>query len=142
MLDEDLAAQMVDFVLQADGEQVRRLDRPRLAVEVEIAHDDVLGAFDLVVDAGHRQTALLADLNAVALDDLRIDQHQQLVPLFRDVDDDDAFVHVDLRRGQTDARRFVHRFGHVARQTANAIVNFCDGRSDFFQARIGKTENG
>jgi len=78
----------------------------------------VFGAFDLVVDAGHRQAALLADLNAVAFDELRIDQHQQLIARFGRVDDDQPFVYVDLGRGQADAGRFVHRFGHVARQTA------------------------
>ena len=132
---------MIHLVLQADRQQSVGLDRLRLAVQIEVAHDDMLGALDLVVDAGHREAAFLADLHAVALDELGIDQHQQLVPRFGGIDDDHPLVHIDLGRGQADARRFVHRLGHVARQTPDAVVNLFDRSGDFFQARIGKAED-
>jgi hypothetical protein len=101
-----------------------------------------LGAFDLFEDPGHRQAALLALLLPLKVVDPRIDQGKQLVPAFRNVDDDDLLVHIDLGCGQADARRLVHRLGHVGDQTPDRIVNLAHRRRNLLQARIGKTQNG
>ena len=45
----------------------------RSAVEIEVMDDDPLGALDLVVDAGHRQAAFLANLFAFGRDRRSVD---------------------------------------------------------------------
>ena len=56
-----------------------------------------------------------------ARDELGVDQHVQLVARVGGVDDDHALVHVDLRGSQADARRGVHRFGHVGDELAHEL---------------------
>ena len=109
-----------------------------MPVEIEIAHQDTLGALDLVVDAGNRKTALLTFLQPVALQQFRVDQYQQLITGFGDIDDDQLQMHIDLRSRQTDARRFVHGFRHVLRQLANTRINAFHFGGNFFQTGIGK----
>ncbi len=140
MLNKDLSLQMVQFMLQAHGQETFGCLGLHLPVEIHIADDNVLGALNLVVNAGHRQTAFLADLHAIAFKEFGVDQNKQLILALGGVNDNYAFVHIDLRSGQTDPRRLVHRLGHVARQASNAIVNFIDRRSNLFQARIGEAE--
>lgn len=82
MLDENSPLKMIHFVLQADGEQAVGGNRLLLAIRIEVAHDDMLRPLDLVVDARHRQAALFANLDAVALDQFGIDQHQELITGF------------------------------------------------------------
>jgi hypothetical protein len=50
-------------------------------------------------------------------------------------------VHVHLRRGQADARRVVHGFGHVGHQFFQALVELGDRNGHFVQAWIGVTQN-
>ena len=51
--------------------------------------------------------------------------------LLRVLDDDDALVHVDLRRGEADAFGGVHRLEHVVDETTDAIVDCLDCVADF-----------
>lgn len=119
------------------------LDLARLALLVQRAHLHPLGALHAVVDAGHRQAALVA-LHALVAgpQQLGVDQHQALVALFRDVDDDQALVHVDLRGRQAGALGVVHGVEHVVDERAQAVVHGGDGRGHLVQARIGVAENG
>jgi hypothetical protein len=112
------------------------------ALRVEVADGHVFGALDLVVNARHREAAFFAHLQPVAFDQFRIDQNQQLIACLRNVDDDDAQMHIDLRRRQPDARCLVHRLGHVGRQRRMLSSNFSTAFCDFFQARIGIAEDG
>ena len=133
---------MIDFMLDANRQQAIGFHRPLLAVEIEVFDGDALGTLDLVVDAGHGQAALFAHLLATAFLQGRINEGEKIVLIFRDIDDHDALMHIDLRRCQANARRFVHRFGHVGDQFSNAGVDLDDWLCNLFQARIGKTQNG
>jgi hypothetical protein len=44
---------------------------------------------------------------------LGVDQHQRRIAFFGHIDDDQAFVHIHLGGGQTDALGLVHGLQHV-----------------------------
>jgi hypothetical protein len=141
VVDEDLSLQVIQLVLDAYREEAVGLELERLAVTVERAHGDTLGALHLVEDARHRQAAFLAFLGARRCDDLGIDEHAQRVVGLGDVDDDHALVDVDLGGGQPDAGRGVHRRGHVVDQFADARVDFLHRLGDGVEARIGVVQD-
>src|SRR5690606_32336056 len=97
VLDEHLAVQVIDLVLDAHREQPVRFLGEGGAVPVQRADGHPIRALDLVVDAGHRQATFLVDLGFLALrDDLGVDEHPQVVPLLGDVDHHHPQVNVDL----------------------------------------------
>src|SRR5256885_1441030 len=59
VLDEDLALQMIHFMLDADREQPLRFQRERIAVLVIGPHLDPLSALNQLVDARHGAKDLL-----------------------------------------------------------------------------------
>ena len=52
VVDEDLALQMIQFVLDADGQQAVGLDPLRLPIQIQVAHGDALGTLDPVINPG------------------------------------------------------------------------------------------
>jgi hypothetical protein len=60
---------------------------------------------------------------------------------FRDVDDDDALVNVDLGGGESDAGGSVHGFGHVLDQLADAGIHRLHRLGDGMQALIGVVQD-
>src|SRR5688572_5687621 len=70
VLDEDLAAQMIHLVLNANRQQSLGLHRQRIAARVIGAHTDAIGALHGIVDAQHRKASLLDVGDAPALDNL------------------------------------------------------------------------
>src|SRR5690606_22644301 len=93
MIDEDLAVEVVDLMLDAGREQTGRLELERAAVAVERAHAHAPRAHDRLEDARHRQASFLHDLLAVGLDDLGIHEHLELIALLRQVDHDHTLEH-------------------------------------------------
>src|SRR5262245_13409635 len=100
VLDEDLAFEVVHLVLDADRQKALRLQGERVAVLIEGAHFDPLGALDQLVDARHGQTAFLDVGHTGGFEDLGIDQHDQGIAALRDINHDDLLVHVDLGCGK------------------------------------------
>ena len=96
----------------------RRACRPRplerLATLVLRPYGDPCSAFDLVVVAGDGQAPFLLLGLAFGRKDLGIDQHLEVVAGLGDIDDDELLVNVHLGGRQSDARRRIHRLGHVA----------------------------
>ena len=116
VIDEQLAVQVIHLVLDADGQQAVGPQLLRLALAVEEAHGDLVGAVHVGEDAGHGQAAFLVHLFAGLVAQLRIDEDLGLVLFLADVDDHEALVHVHLAGGQADARRVVHGLEHVVEQ--------------------------
>ena len=73
-----------------------------------------------------RQPSSHSDL-PLRFENFGIDEDQQIVVRLRDIDDDHALVHVDLRCGQADARRRVHGLRHVTDELTNLIVDLDTG---------------
>src|SRR5690606_35086034 len=72
-------------------------------------------------------------------------EHQWLVAALGHVDDHEALVHVDLGRGQADARRGVHGLEHVVEQALELRRGDASGiqvGGDVAQARMGQFEDG
>src|SRR4051812_25944488 len=61
-VEEDLAVEVIDLMLQASGHQSLALQPQGLAVDVEALGDDVHRAHGGRPDAGHRETPLVAVL--------------------------------------------------------------------------------
>ena len=67
-----------------------------------------------------------------------IDQHHFPFALFGagDVDDDETDELAHLRRGNADAVRFVHRFGHFFGEFTDLVGDFSDGEAGLAKKRI------
>jgi hypothetical protein len=106
---------MVHFVLERAGEKPRAVEGLRLLVAIESLDHDAGRAKHGGVEARHAEAALFLELGAVALDELRVHESDQLrrIASHRQVDDKDPQGHADLRRRESDSGRPVHRFDHV-----------------------------
>src|SRR4051794_380555 len=106
IVEEEAPIEMVDLVLQAAREQLRRFDLVFAPVEIHRADDDVLRALDVGVDVGDGEAAFLGLLlRAAPLDDLRIDHDERLAV---DLDHGEPLGAPHLRRGESDPARVVH----------------------------------
>src|SRR5207244_12776164 len=103
-IDEDLADQTTHFVRDANGQAAVGRELEGLAPLALRAHGDAGGPPDRVVVAGYRKAALFALRFPLGGDDLRIDEHLELVAGLAHVDHDDALRDVDLRGGAPHAR--------------------------------------
>jgi hypothetical protein len=156
VVDEELAVEMVHLVLQADGQHAVELALDDGAAGVLVAHAHALGAWHVVIDAGHRQAAFLAGRLAAELEDLGVDEDLAPVLVLGHVDDHQALVPVDLRGRKADARGGIHgleevvdaRFerrvedGHRARLGAQPRVRiFEDGEQCHGVSRLENAAN-
>jgi len=99
-----LAHQVVHFMLDTHRQQLLGLNRPALAFVVQRLHVHRIKALDTIVNTGHREAAFFVDvLGRAGPDNFGIDQHQRLVAVFRHINHDDTFVHIDLGRRQANA---------------------------------------
>jgi hypothetical protein len=114
---EYTALEVVHLVLQADGQEATCLEVEELAVGILGPAPNVLETRHAFVDTGDRETTLFERRFSGALEDFRIDEHHQLVVPVRDVGHEHAEMHIDLRRGESDARCVVHGVGHVGDQS-------------------------
>ena len=73
-IDEELAVEMIDLMLQRDREQVVRLDLDLLLVGRPRAHQHARRAFHVGGVIDHRQASLFPNDRTLGLDDLGIDQ--------------------------------------------------------------------
>ena len=64
-------------------------------------HADVLGALDVTQQARNGQTALLHNLVAIGLENLRIDENTGFLPVFGQIHDHQALMDIDLGGRQT-----------------------------------------
>ena len=101
-VDEELAFEMVELVLDAAGQEARRRQMLLLAAAVEEFHLDLGRALHFTVDARHRETALRIRRRALTERDDGIDELDEPVVVLA-VDDDDADGTADLRRCEADA---------------------------------------
>ena len=73
---------------------------------------------------------------------LAMKQRAGLDVLAVDVEHDDALQLADLRRGEADAGRGVHRLQHVVHQLAHLGIDRRDRLGLLLEARIGRGEDG
>ncbi len=142
MLNEHLAIEVVDLVLQADREQALRSQGKRGALRIKRTHHDLPGTLDVFKDARHRQAALFVNGGLAArFDDFGIDEDLQGIAGLGKIDHDHPKVHIDLRGSKADAWSVVHGFGHVSNQLANRVIDLLDRTGELLQPGIGVAED-
>ncbi len=110
-------------MLKADSQHLLGLDLEWHAVATQRAHLDTGSPGDGVVDARHRKTPLFTRLLAVAFENLRIDEHLQLIACLGNIDDDQAHMHVHLGGSETDTGGGIHGLGHVVDEGTQVIID-------------------
>lgn len=74
---------MVDFMLDANGQQAFRFQFKFLAIGIQCPDSHFGRAFDFIVDAGKREATFLEyGFFLTGLDDLGVDENSQFVFLF------------------------------------------------------------
>src|SRR5260370_11803644 len=108
-------------MLESARRKAARLDPHFLAATISALDHDRLVTRHLTHPYGIRETALVADLNAVVLDDLRVDQAPDLV--FVTLDHAHAQRHTDLVGCQAGAGSVEHGFSEVVDEELNRGVD-------------------
>jgi hypothetical protein len=142
IIDEYFAFEMIDFMLDARGEQTFGLPFERFAVTIERSHTDTPGACHRLEYSGHGQTAFFKLLFAFPESNFRIDENLELIATLGDIDNNNPPWLVDLDGGETDTRRLIHGFSHVIDQHANGIGDFRYGIGPAPQAWVGIVQDG
>src|SRR5436190_7785504 len=135
VVDEELAVEVVELVLERPTEQAAAGDLDLLAVTVLGDDPDLLLAGDVGVVAGEGEAALEVAVLAAAPDDPGV---HQLVQLVADLDDARLQRLADLRRGQADARGVAHGVGQVVEQPVEEPTEAVDRLT--FQPEPGAAE--
>src|SRR5690606_33186360 len=134
-----LAIQVIAFMLDADRQQTFTNDVEGLAVTVQRLDPDALGADDRLVETGYREATFLHLFEILGQWlQLRTDENPRFAAVFREIDDNDAFMHVDLCRSQSNPWGFIHGFKHVIDRLPDALINNVDRLGDGTQPGIGK----
>jgi predicted O-linked N-acetylglucosamine transferase (SPINDLY family) len=145
-IDEELAVEVVDLVLEADGLEAFGANRDLVALEIARAQQHALGALDLGLEIGDGEAALLPEDLALGLGEHGVHEDQRaplgafLGPLR--VDHDQAHGLADLGRREADARLVVHHLAHVASQLAQRVRDLADGLRELAESRIRELEDG
>jgi len=136
IIDEKSAVKVVDLVLDASGPQPAELFFPMAAIDIPPPHSHFHGALDFRELFGNRQTAFVPGFPLIGIPhDFRVEQHDRIrsrVRLLRAIHHDQALELADLRCGQSDAWRVIHRPQHVIGQTAQFGRDFVHARTGLF----------
>ena len=125
----EYAIKLINFVLQADGQEAGRFSYLRHARKVLIADPDVGGPLDFVRNTWHGDTALLMpDGVSRKPFDLRIDvKAGRLAPI--KFENDNALQNADVWRSYAYSRRRSHCLEEVVCQQAEIIPKLRNGFS-------------
>src|ERR1700730_6029980 len=151
VLDEEDAVQVVDLMAERAGQQIFAANLERLALSILRLYGDELRPDHVTTKAGNGQAAFLLALFAFVVNHLGIRQHHSSLGILAAgyVNHGYTQVQANLRSGQTDPLRCIHRREHVLgelqevsikvvhrcrRFLENAIAVF-DDRVDFPQHR-------
>ncbi len=140
-VDEQLAVEVVDLVLQAHRVHPFEIALEGGALEIAGANPDLGGAHHVADDARHREAALLDQPEGAAADDHRVDVDLRPARIVGQAHDEDAPPVGDLGCREAEPRR--RRDGRDERvgEPAQPVVEHGDRRGGLAQARIGIFED-
>src|SRR5690606_38450788 len=142
VVDEELAVEVVAFVLDAHRQQAFGDQLVGLAVAVQRADPNLLRAIDVLVEAGYRQTAFLVLVHLVGQGfELGVDEDPRLGLVLGQVHHHHALVNVHLGSREADAGSGIYGLEHVVDQLTNAVIDHLHRRGDGAQPRIGVFED-
>src|SRR5256885_4053158 len=103
---------MIGLMQKGAGEQVFSSFFVGLAVRVLSSNCNFVRTGDVLAEIGDAEASFALSVAAFGVNDFRIDEDKLGFGIFLegDVDDGDAAADADLRSGQSDAMRGVHRF--------------------------------
>ena len=144
MIDEQHAVEMIDLMLDTGRQKPLAAKRLFGALDVNVAHIDDGWTLHLGGLFRDRQAAFFKNRGIFrAGDDFRIDH---LVEFGRvigaTIHDDQTFRHIDLRRGEANAGRVIHRLDHVVEKPPDSVRHLGNRRRHLAQHRIGNADNG
>src|ERR1700676_4140212 len=117
LVDVERAVEMIHLVLETPPEQPLAFDFEAFAVSIERDADDSLVALEIADLSRHGEAAFVRLDLAVANRKARVDEDERpesvFFTLFGQIDDEQPLRDVDLRGGESDARRRVHRDEHI-----------------------------
>jgi len=123
IIDKQLAIQVINFMLNTNSQQAFGFLFLSVSIAIQIADANMLGALHFFKVSGDRQASFLGYRHAVFLQDFRIYQDAGIVLLLRDVGNEQALMHIDLRGSQSDAGSGVHCLEHVVDQNPQIVVH-------------------
>ena len=134
---------MIDFVLKGARKKSGALALLRLTCAIEAFNHHARRTDDGRVEAGQAQAAFLLELHAVADDELRVDHHDErrVIASDGDIHDEDSQRDADLRRGQADAGRRIHRLDEVVDQPIDVGRDLGDARGAVVQRLVAVFED-
>lgn len=133
---------MIGLVQYTTGRKAADVEFELFAVDIECTRDDPHLAADDLIQPRERQASLVADLFALDVYYLRIDQHRThlvvVIALGR-IHHKEPPRDRDLRRREPDPAGIGHRLEHILYKHAQLIITavFPDGSSDLQQDGLG-----
>src|SRR5690606_17108108 len=123
VIQEEAAVEVIELMLQAACEQVRRFHFEQISLQVQPAHARDGWPFHVTEDLRDREAAFLGLVAPFRVQQLRI--HEGVAcPIH--VADEQALLASDLRRRQADPLRGMHRLEHVVGEPANLVGDSFD----------------
>jgi 16S rRNA (guanine1207-N2)-methyltransferase len=138
-VEQQLAVQVVEFVLEQAGEEFVGLDRHFVAVDVDADDMDLLRPHDLERHVGHGEAPFLVFPLTGGFDDLRIDEYLRIVV---EVVHEEALLDPDLGCGQAKPGRVVHRHEHVVGDALEAAIDLGDLGRALAEHRVTDESDG
>lgn len=136
MFKEENAVEMVVLVLNNAGEYPVGIKRKMVPVAIKRLHGDLERPANVGVYTGDTETAFLVKPFVRRYrDDLRIDEKARFV--LGNVDDEQPLHTTDLRSGETDPLRVVHRRHHIIRKADQVIRDGLYRRGGCVESFVG-----
>lgn len=144
MADVKFAVEVVCFVLKGAGQKFFASFFEDISFSVLGADGDGFRARHVFAKVGDAEAAFALGMFTGGVDDFRVDEDKLGVGIFfeGDVDDGDAPGDSDLRSGQADAVRGVHRFEHVVEESLQLRVEDGDLFRRLLQHRVAELNDG
>src|SRR5579864_763825 len=115
MTDIELAVEVIGFVKKGASQEFLTRFLVKLTIDVLSANRDLIWPRYIFTEVRNAQTSFALSVFAFGMNNLRVDQDQFGVRILFEgyVDDRDAAADTNLRRRETHAVGFVHRFKHI-----------------------------
>src|SRR5450755_967507 len=131
---------MIGLMQKSAGQQFFSGVLEEFALLILCTHRNHFGAGNILAKVGNAQAPFTAALPAFLVNDYRIDQDQLGAGVFleRYIDHRDASRNTDLRSGQPDAARRVHRLKHILDKFLKLAVEGGHFGGGFFQDGVAE----
>jgi len=144
MADIELAIQVIGFVQESAGQQFLPCFFEDFSAEILRTYGDFVGASYIFAEIGDAEAAFTLRVLAFGMKDFGVneDEFGLRVLLEGNVDDGNPAPNADLRSGEADAVRSVHRLKHVIDEPLQLFIENRHRFRGFFENRIAEFHDG